>query len=122
LLASRIHRGTRLRICIGEQETPSARATSALQGDSGTTCCGDAVLALVSELWPHGSVTVRVCGGVVYNTICRADNELLAAQHAYGIDPRRGSVILLNNVGAAGMFAAYTGSFDRAWATARPVM
>ena len=122
LLASRIRQGVRVRICIGEQGTPSSRAIDAVQAERGTTCLGEAALALVSELRSLGSVTVRVYEGILYNTICRADNELLAAQHAYGIDPGRGPVILLNNVGPAGMFAAYAGSFDRVWATVRSLI
>jgi len=122
LLASRIRTGVAVRICVAQQESPSACAIGAMQGDGGTSCCGEMALALTSELRSLGSLAVRDYEGILYNTICRADDELLAAQHAYGIDPRGGSVVLLNNVGTTGMFGAYAESFDRAWATARPLM
>jgi hypothetical protein len=118
LLARPTRHGMRVRICIGEHGTLSSRAIDAV-ADRGATCLGKAALALVSELQSLGSATVRVHEGIVYNTICRADNELLAAQHAYGIDRRRAPAVLLSNVGKAAIYGAYARSFDQVWATAR---
>jgi hypothetical protein len=122
LLASRIRTGVTVRLCVAEQESPGACAIDALQHDRGASCCGEAALALASELRPLGSLAVRGYEGILYNTICRADNQLLAVQHAHGIDLRRAPVVMLSNEGKAVMFDAYARSFDKIWATAHHVV
>ena len=121
LLASQLRPGVKVRTCIGEHDTPSARAINAPRVEQGSTSTAWVALALVSELRSPGSVDVRVYEGIVYNTICRADNELLVAQHAYGIDRPRAPAVLLSNVGRAAMYGAYARRFDQMWATARPL-
>jgi hypothetical protein len=65
-------------------------------------------------------VLIRVHRGVLYQSIYRADGQLLVAQHAYGVSPARAPVLHLQCTEDGDMAAAYLNSFEQVWAKARP--
>jgi hypothetical protein len=55
----------------------------------------------------------------LYNSIYRADDELLVNTHAYGCPASHAPVFHLHRTGDDGMAATYLSSFERVWAAAR---
>jgi len=58
---------------------------------------------------------------VLYNSIYRADDQLLVNQHAYGIPAGLAPVFYLSATGGREMGALYVDSFERVWAYAVPL-
>ena len=90
---------------------------------------GDAVpakirkaLALYRSVAGPENVEIRLHQAVLYNSIYRADDQLIVNQHAYGISAARAPVFCLCGTGGAGeMTALYRDSFERVWASAVPL-
>jgi hypothetical protein len=68
----------------------------------------------------HGA-EIRLHRTVLYNSIYRADDQLLINTHVYGEPAHNAPVLHLQRVAGGDMVSTYTGSFDRVWAGATPV-
>jgi hypothetical protein len=65
-------------------------------------------------------VQFRLHTATLYQSIYRADGQLLVAQHAYGIPATRAPILRLRATDEGSeMITAYLESFERIWATAR---
>ena len=64
---------------------------------------------------------IRLHRAVLYNSIYRADNQLLVTQHVYGIPAEREPVLCLRSAAAGDMATTYIDAFERIWAGALPV-
>lgn len=58
---------------------------------------------------------------VLYNSIYRADDELLVNTHIYGLTAARAPVWHLRKVAGGELAATYMESFERVWESAQPV-
>ncbi len=58
---------------------------------------------------------------MLYNSIYRADCQLLVNQHTYGIPAAQAPVSCLRDAGGGEMAALYLDSFERVWARAAPL-
>jgi hypothetical protein len=58
---------------------------------------------------------------VLYNSIFRADDEMLLNPQVHGIAAAYAPVLHLRYVEPSGMFATYVESFERVWADTAPV-
>jgi hypothetical protein len=87
--------------------------------DAGTTGIREA-LALFGGLRENGA-EIRLHRTVLYNSIYRADDQLLITQHAYGIPVEREPILYLRSVVAGDMATTYLDAFERIWAGALPV-
>ena len=67
------------------------------------------------------NVEMRLHQTVLYNSIYRADDQLLVNQHAYGIPAAHAPVFCLRDTGDGEMAALYRDSFERVWAGAIPL-
>jgi hypothetical protein len=67
------------------------------------------------------NIEVRLHRTFLYNSIYRADDQLLVNQHAYGIHASRAPVFCLHKCERSDMTAAYVASFEQIWSTARPI-
>jgi hypothetical protein len=56
---------------------------------------------------------------ILYNSLYRADNDLLVNQHAYGISAANGPVFHLRNREGSDMFGSYVESFGRIWSSSK---
>jgi transcriptional regulator with XRE-family HTH domain len=119
LVAARVGRGARVRICLAVPNASKGGEPGAEQ--RGRTAAGQARSALTpsAALAGAGQVLIRVHQGVLYQSIYRADSQLLVAQHAYGIPPARTPVLHLQRVEHGDMATAYLESFEQVWAKAR---
>jgi hypothetical protein len=66
-------------------------------------------------------VEIRTHATTLYNSIYRADDQMLVSGHAYGVNAYRAPVWQLRRAEDGGLFDTYAASFDAVWATARPV-
>jgi transcriptional regulator with XRE-family HTH domain len=117
LLAVKGRAGINIRIALGDPD--SSRA--ALRGGEDI---GDAVstkirkaLALYQSLALVQNVEIRLHRTVLYNSIYRADDQLIVNQHAYGIPAAQAPVFCLRDAGGGEMIALYHDSFERVWAS-----
>lgn len=86
---------------------------------------------------PEGSGTVKVIGVLLqlstvgiefrlhdttlYNSIYRADSQLLVNTHLYGFTATQSPVLHLHGAADGSMVTTYLDSFERVWATAVPL-
>jgi transcriptional regulator with XRE-family HTH domain len=120
VLAERAQAGVMVRICVRDPAAPDIAESVAGQ------CTGDALAASVHEalawyrpLRERCRAEIRLHREVLYNSIYRADAELLVSQHAYGVPAGRAPVLHLRRVESDDMAAAYVESFERIWASAQ---
>ncbi|MFB4308949.1 hypothetical protein [Actinomadura sp. GTD37] len=57
----------------------------------------------------------------LYNSMYRADDDLLINPHAYGIAASHAPVLHLRRGEDGDMASTYLESFERVWASARPI-
>jgi hypothetical protein len=78
-------------------------------------------LALYRSVAEPENVEIRLHQAVLYNSIYRADDQLLVNQHAYGIPAAHAPVFCLRDTGGEEMAALYRDSFEHVWAGAVPL-
>jgi hypothetical protein len=74
-------------------------------------------LTLYQPLGAVQNIEIRLHRTVVYNSIYRADDQLLVNQHAYGLPAAQAPVFCLCGTGSGEMTALYLDSFERVWAS-----
>ena len=120
ILADKGRAGVIVRIGLADPDEPHAVQRGEEEG------VGDAMPAEIRTalvlFWPLGTVQnveIRLHRTVLYNSIYRADDQLLVNQHAYGIPAAQAPVLCLRDAGGE-MAALYLDSFERVWATSVP--
>ena len=63
------------------------------------------------------NIEIRLHRTVLYNSIYRADDQLLVNQHTYGIPAAQAPVFCLCDTDGGEMAALYLDSFERVWAS-----
>jgi transcriptional regulator with XRE-family HTH domain len=121
VLAGRARDRVRVRICL---RCPDRSVTAEPRvgddvGDAGVAGIRKA-LATFGQLRETGSVEIRLHRAVLYNSIYRADDQLLVSQHAYGISDERAPVLYLRTADDGDLVATYLDAFERIWTSALP--
>jgi hypothetical protein len=122
LLADKGQAGFTVRIALGDPDGPNAAQRGEEEG------VGDAMpakirtaLMLYRPLSMVQSIEVRLHRTVLYNSIYRADDQVLVNQHTYGIPAAQVPVFCLSDTGGGGMAALYLDSFEQVWASSAPL-
>jgi transcriptional regulator with XRE-family HTH domain len=122
LLAGKAGAGVRVRILFGD---PHSQQVAERGADEGV---GDAqaakihnALALSRELRRTEGVEFRFHSTILYNSIYRADDQLLVNTHIYGVTAPRAPVWHLKRVAGGEIATGYLESFERVWESAVPV-
>jgi hypothetical protein len=122
ILADKNRQGVRVRIALGNPESPRVTERGAEEG------IGDAMaakvrnaIALYRPLYAGGGAEIRLHGAVLYNSIYRADSEMLVNQHAFSLPAAHCPVLHLQTVAGGDMIATYLESFERVWTEAGPL-
>jgi len=122
ILADKARAGVTVRIALGDPDGPHIADRGEEEG------IGDAVaakirnaLALYRPLVKNGNVQIRLHRTVLYNSIYRADDQLLVNQHTYGIPAAHAPVFCLRRAQDGDMAVVYFDSFERVWATGVPL-
>jgi hypothetical protein len=112
-----------VRIALGDPDGTHAAERGQEEG------IGDAMpakirnaLTLYQPLTNVQNVEIRLHRTVLYNSIYRADGQLMVNQHTYGIPAAQASVFCLNNTGSGEMTTLYLDSFERVWEKAVPLI
>ena len=64
---------------------------------------------------------IRLHRTVLYNSIYRADDQLLVNTHVCGAPAHNAAVLHLSRVAGGEVVTTYLASFDKVWAAAAPV-
>jgi transcriptional regulator with XRE-family HTH domain len=122
IFADKGRAGVTVRIALGD---PEGRYIAERREEEGI---GDVMLAkirnaltLYRSVAELENVEIRLHQTVLYNSIYRADDQLLVNQHAYGIPAAHAPVFCLRDTGGGEMAALYLDSFERVWASAMPL-
>lgn len=121
LLAEKARSGVSVRLLFGD---PDGRCIAMRGAEEGI---GDAIAAKIRNvmvLWSPvlsvEGVKIRLHDTVLYNSIYRADEEMLVNTHVYGEAAAHAPVMHLRQREPGGLVSTYLGSFERIWATAKP--
>lgn len=67
------------------------------------------------------TVEIRLHDTVLYNSIYRADDDLMINSHVYGINAAHAPVLHLCRTASGDMASTYLDSFEHIWSDARPL-
>jgi len=122
ILADKGRAGVTVRIALGDPDGPHAAERGEEEG------IGDAMpakirnaLTLYRPLTNVQNVEIRLHRTVLYNSIYRADGQLIVNQHTYGIPAAQAPVFCLSDTGGGEMAALYRDSFERVWVSSAPL-
>ena len=122
LLAAKAEAGVRVRILLGDPECEAVAQRGADEG------IGDAmaakirnVIVLYRPLRAVEGVELRLHRTVLYNSIYRADDQMLVNTHVYGAPAANAPVFHLRKVAGGSMVTTYVESFERVWDEATPL-
>ncbi|MEW9521253.1 helix-turn-helix domain-containing protein [Streptomyces tubercidicus] len=114
--------GVRVRFMLGD---PGSREVATRGADEGigTAMASKIRNALMNYRGLFGlpGVEFRLHSTTLYNSIYRADNELLANGHVYGVGAYLAPVLHLQRVPGGELFDTYAESVDRVWESARVI-
>ncbi|MFI6321549.1 XRE family transcriptional regulator [Nonomuraea sp. NPDC050556] len=120
VIAKRVRAGVRLRVLMGD---PDAAEVAARGDDEGIgadvmTARIRNALTLFRPLQELPGTEIRLHRTVLYNSIYRADDDLLINTHAYGTTAPQAPVMHLRQADTEGAAAVYLTSIERVWTTA----
>lgn len=121
-LAERARSGVSVRILLGD---PDSRSIADRGDEEGI---GDAIAAKVRNtivlyrpLLAVDGVQIRLHDTILYNSIYRADDDLLVNAHVLGVAAAYAPVLHLRQTSPGDLVSTYLDSFERVWAGARPM-
>ncbi|WP_329174689.1 helix-turn-helix domain-containing protein [Streptomyces decoyicus] len=114
--------GVPVRLMLGDPESAEVAARGADEG-IGNAMAGKIRNALLnySSLFGLPGVEFRLHSTTLYNSIYRADDELLANGHVYGVGAYLAPVLHLQRVPGGELFETYAESVERVWQSARRI-
>jgi transcriptional regulator with XRE-family HTH domain len=122
LLRSKAAQGVNVRILLGDETSPDVAARGAHEGiDDGMAAKIRNALVVFKPLRETDGVEIRQHSTVLYNSIYRADDQLLVNSHIYGAPAAEAPVMHLRQVAGGTMVSTYLKSFERVWSEARPL-
>ncbi|MCF6467622.1 XRE family transcriptional regulator [Nonomuraea sp. MG754425] len=122
ILTERATAGVKVRILLGDPEGPEVATRGTDEGIGAEVMAARVknALTLCRPLLDAPDVEIRLHHTVLYNSIYRADDQLLVNTHAYGTPAANAPVMHLTHSDEQGPAATYLSSFNRTWTTARP--
>ncbi|MFG1806115.1 helix-turn-helix domain-containing protein [Streptomyces sp. NPDC049040] len=112
--------GVRVRILLGDPESPVVAQRGADEGlDDAMAAKIRNALVMYARLRQVEGIDFRLHDTILYNSIYRADDQLLVNTHIYGFAAAHAPVIHLRKVAGGSMVSNYLDSFERVWDRAR---
>lgn len=122
LLATKASNGVRVRIALADPSCEAGRQRGVEEG------IGDAIGGKIRNvahndrpLMDVEGIEFRLHDTVLYNSIYRGDDELLANAHIHGAAAYEAPILHLRRLPEGDLFRAYRDSFERIWTAARPL-
>lgn len=114
--------GVRIRILLGNPESTHVARRGADEGID-ETMAGKIknVVVLYKSLRNVERIEFRLHDTILYNSIYRADEQLLVNTHIYGFPAAQAPVLHLRRVAGGSMVTNYLDSFERVWDLASPL-
>jgi transcriptional regulator with XRE-family HTH domain len=121
LFRAKADQGVRIRILLGDPDSPEVALRGEHEGiDAALASKIRNVLVLYRPLRELDGVEIRKHSTVLYNSIYRADGELLVNSHIYGKSASEAPVMHLRQIAGGTLVATYLHSFERVWSESRP--
>lgn len=122
LLRERATDGCAVRIAVGDADSENVqqRGQEEKFGHGIESRCRLALLHYRSLASVPG-IELRTHGTTLYNSLYRADDQVLVNAHVWGVNAYGAPVWHLRRHESGGMFDTYADSFHAVWETARPV-
>ena len=121
LFAERARAGVRVRLLLGDPDSRNVAERGEDEGiDEGMAAKVRNSIVLFGSCWPSRNVELRLHGTVLYNSIYRADDQLLVNTHIYGVMANNAPVFHLRKISGGEMASTYIESFERVWDGATP--
>ena len=122
ILAEKAEAGVRVRVLLGDPASPQVAERGADEGvDDAMAAKIRNALVLYRSLRAGGGPEFRFHQTILYNSIYRADDQLLVNTHIYGMSAAFAPVWHLRKVAGGEIAATYLESFERVWDTAVPL-
>jgi len=109
--------GITMRICLADPDAAGLEAFAGKEGGDKLRAHIRSALSLYAPLRENDPVEIRLYRAVLYQSIYRADGQLLVSQHAHGIPAARSPVLHIATADGD-LAAAYIETFDHVWAHA----
>jgi len=121
LLTSKAQSGVRVRILLGDPDSPYVAERGHAEGidDAIEGKIRNAII-LFRPLKAVENVEIRLHSTPLYNSIYRADDQLLINTHVYGMMASNAPAFHLRKIPGGDMVSSYLESFERVWEGARP--
>jgi transcriptional regulator with XRE-family HTH domain len=122
LLAAKAKAGVSVRVLLGDPDSAAVDQRGRDEGiDDAMAAKIRNVIVLYKPLRAVEGVQFRLHGTVLYNSIYRADDQMLVNTHVYGAPAADAPVFHLRKVAGGGMVNTYVESFERVWGEAAPL-
>jgi transcriptional regulator with XRE-family HTH domain len=111
-----------VRFMLGDPDSAAVAVRGADEGIGGAMA-GKIRNALVNyaPLFGLPGVEFRLHSTTLYNSLYRADDQMLANGHLYGVGAYMAPVLHIQRVAGGELFDAYAESIERVWEGARPI-
>lgn len=121
LLANKGKAGVRVRILLGDPDSPFVAERGQSEGIADTMPSKvRSVIAMYRPLAEIDNVEIRLHGTILYNSIYRADEQVLVNTHIYGTMANNAPVFHLRKIPGGSMVSSYMESFEHVWNGAKP--
>jgi len=121
LFAERARAGVRVRLLLGDPDSRNVAERGEAEGiDEALAAKVRSSIVLFGRLLAEPNVELRLHGTVLYNSIFRADDQLLVNTHIYGVMANNAPVFHLRKIPGGEMASTYIESFERVWDGATP--
>jgi hypothetical protein len=122
ILANKARAGVRVRILLGDPNSPQVAERGADEGiEAAIASKIHNVLVLFRALRSTEGVEFRLHQTILYNSIYRGDDHLLVNTHVYGLPAAQAPVWHLRRVPGGEIAGIYMESFERVWDSATPL-
>jgi hypothetical protein len=122
LFRTKAAQGVRIRILLGDPESPEVATRGQHEGiDDALASKIRNVMVLYRPLRQVAGVEIRQHSALLYNSIFRADGEMLVNTHVYGTPASQAPVMHLRQIAGGTLVGTYLESFARVWSESRPL-
>jgi hypothetical protein len=121
-LTAKAESGTRVRILLGDPDSPNVVERGQSEGidDTMPSKVRSSIAMFRPLLRASERVEIRLHGTILYNSIYRADEQMLVNTHIYGTMANNAPVFHLRKIPGGDMVSTYLESFERVWESATP--
>jgi hypothetical protein len=122
LFTERARAGVRVRILLGDPDSRNVDERGETEGIGGESLAAKvrSSLLLFRPLLGEPGAEIRLHSTVLYNSIYRADEQLLVNTHIFGTMASNAPVFHLRKIPGGEMTSTYMDSFERVWDGAAP--